>query len=107
MTKLKGSKFRTTLTLEFKGTESGDKTKHSTQVCPQRLKIIFNEIDFDDVFESIFSRNKLNIQKSLGKGLGWIIDSVVDSTMNIFNNKSLSSSSYVKLPKQLDHPRKF
>ena len=47
-----------------------------------------------------------NLQKSLEKGLGWIIDSVVDHTINISKHKPLSCSSYIKLPKKLDHSKK-
>ena len=44
------------------------------------------------------------IQKSLRKGSGWINDSVVDHTINISKYKPLSGSSYIRLPKELDHP---
>ena len=46
-----------------------------------------------------------NLQKLLGKGLGWITDSFVDQTNNISKYKPLSGSSYNKLPKELDHPK--
>ena len=35
-----------------------------------------------------------------------VIDSVIDHTINISEYKPLSGSSYIKLPKELDHPRK-
>ena len=47
-----------------------------------------------------------NIQKSLGKGSGWIIDSVIDYIISISKYNPLVGSSYIKLPKELDHPRK-
>ena len=47
-----------------------------------------------------------NIQKYLGKGSGSIIDSVMDHTINISKYNPLASSSYIKLPKELDLPRK-
>ena len=47
-----------------------------------------------------------NKQKSLGKGSSWIIDLVVDHTINISKYKPLSSSSYIKLLKELDNPKK-
>ena len=47
-----------------------------------------------------------NIHKSLLKGLGWIIDSIIDHTISISKDNPLAGSSYIKLPKQLDHPRK-
>ena len=38
--------------------------------------------------------------------MGWIIDSVVDHTINISKYSPLSGSSYIKLPKELDHLKK-
>ena len=42
----------------------------------------------------------------LGKGLGWIIDSVIDHTVSTSKYNPFTGSSYIKLPKELDHPRK-
>ena len=42
----------------------------------------------------------------LRKGPGWIVDSVLDYTINISKYKPSSGSSYSKLPKELDHPEK-
>ena len=47
-----------------------------------------------------------NIQKSLGKDSGWIIDSVIDHTTSISKYNLLAGGSYIKLPKELYHPRK-
>ena len=58
-----------------------------------------NGSDIDDVFESIYSVIISNIHKSLARGSGWIIDSVVDHTTNISKYKPLAGSSYMKLPK--------
>ena len=57
------------------------------------------------MFQSIYTTIITNIQKSLGKSLDWIIDSVVDHTISISKYYPLVGSSYVKLPKELDHPR--
>ena len=89
----------TTLALVFKKIESEDKTKCDTE-------IITNESDIDDVFQSIYTPIMTNIQKSLGKGLGWIIDSVIDHNIGISKYNPLAGSSHSKLPKELDHPRK-
>ena len=45
------------------------------------------------------------MQKSLGKGSGWITDSVLDHNINCSKSNPLAGSSYTKLPKELDHPR--
>ena len=42
----------------------------------------------------------------MGKGSGWIIDSVIDHTVSISKYNPLAGSSYIKLPKELHHPRK-
>ena len=58
------------------------------------------------MFESIYSTIIWNIQKSLGKGSGWIIDSAIGHTVSISNYNPLTGSSYTELPKELDHQRK-
>ena len=60
----------------------------------------------NNVFESIYSTIISNIQKSLGKGSGWIIYSVIDLTNSISKYNLLAGSSYMKLLKELNHPRK-
>ena len=62
----------------------------------------FNESVIDDVFQSIYSTIS-NIQKSLGKGLAWIIDSVIDHIINISSYNPLAGSSLIKLLKELNH----
>ena len=58
------------------------------------------------MFQSIYTTIITNIQKSLGKGSGWIIDSVIDHTISISKYNPLAGNMYIKLPKELDHPRK-
>ena len=106
MSQFKGFKFVTTLVLVFKKIESKDKTKYDNFYSSSKAKIIINESDIDNVFKSICTTIITNIQKSLGKGSGWIIDSVMDHIISISNYNPLAGSSYIKLPKELDHPRK-
>ena len=58
------------------------------------------------MFQSIYTTVITNIQKSLGKRSGWIIDSVINHTISISKYNPLAGSSYTKLPKELDCPRK-
>ena len=44
--------------------------------------------------------------KHIGQGSGWIIDSVIDYNINVSKYNTLAGSSHIKLPKELDHPRK-
>ena len=63
------------------------------------------ENHIDTVFEPIYSTIISNIQKSPGKSSGWIIDSVIGHTISI-SKYPLARSTYIKLPNELDHPRK-
>ena len=54
--------------------------KHSTDSL---AKAIINESDINDAFESIYTTIISNIQKSLGEGSGWIMDSFIDHNINI------------------------
>ena len=71
-------------TLVFKNIESeGYETKYGNFYSSSKAEIIINESDIDDVFQSIYTTIITNIQKSLGKGSGWVIDSVIDDTISI------------------------
>ena len=88
----------TTLVLVFKKIESEDKTKYDTFYSTSEAEIIINEGDIDDVFQSIYTTNIPNIEKSLGKSSGRIIDSGIDDTISISKYNPLAGSSYIKSP---------
>ena len=46
------------------------------------------------------------IQKPLGKGSGWIIDSFIYHTINTSKYNPLAGTGCIKLPKELDHLKK-
>ena len=83
LTHLKGFKFVTTLVLVFKKIENEDKTKYDNFCFSLKSETVINDSDIDDVFPSIYTIVITKIQKSLGKGSGWIIDSVIDHTISI------------------------
>ena len=83
LTELKGFKFVRALVLELKKKEDDDKTKYSTFYSNPKAETFINESDIDDVFESIYSTIISSMQKSLAKGSGWIIDSVLNHAINI------------------------
>ena len=56
--------------------------------------------------QSIYTTIISNMPKSSGKGSGWINESVIDHTISISKYNPLPRSSYIKLSKELDHPRK-
>ena len=74
--------------------------------CSSKAEIFINESDIENAFKSIYTIIAANIQQSLEKGSGWIIYLVIDCAISISNYNPLPGSSYIKLPKELDHPRK-
>ena len=58
------------------------------------------------MLQSIYTTVRSNTQKSLGKGSGCIIESVIDHTISILKYNCLGRSSYIKLTKELYHLRK-
>ena len=103
---MKGFEFVKKLVLEFKKIKSDDETKYTTFYTSSETEVIIDGSDLEDLFESIYSKIKSNIQKSLAKSPDWIIDSALDHTNNISQYKLLSGSSSIKLSKELDHPKK-
>ena len=106
MTWLKCFIFLSTLVLVFKKIESEYDTKYDNFYSSSKAEIVINEMNIDDAFESIYTTVITNQQKSLEECSGWIIDSVIDHTISISNNNPLARNNCVKLPKELDHPRK-
>ena len=81
LTQLKGSKFVTTLALVLKKIKVAIK-KMINFYPSSKVEVIINESDINDVFQSIYTTIITNIQKYLGKGSGWIIDTVIDHTIS-------------------------
>ena len=100
MTQLKGFKFVTTSVLVFKKIECEDKAKYDTFYSHSKAEKFTNESDIDDVFQWIYTIIISNIQRSLGKGSGWITDSVIDHTISISKYNPLARNSYIKLLKE-------
>ena len=105
MTELRGFKVVTTLVVELNKLESDNGAKCNTFYSNSKKETIINESAIDAVFKSICVTIMSNIQKSLGNGLDWITDSVIDRNINISKYIVLVGSSYIKLYKELDHPK--
>ena len=92
--------------MRLKKIENNDQTKYDIFYSYSKAETIINDCDIDDVFESIYITVISNKQKSLGKGSGWITNSVIDHNVNILKYNPLAGSSYTKLPNKSDYPRK-
>ena len=102
---LRGFTFLRTLVIEFTKIESDNATKYTFFYSNSKAETIINDSSIDDVFESVYIMIASNIQKSLGKGSVSVIDFVKDQ-INISKYNPLAGSSYIKLPKELDHTKK-
>ena len=89
--------------LKKKKQTKNDEKNYSTFYRNSNTETIIN----DQALISVYSPIKSKIEKSLEKGLCWIIDSVTHHTINISKSKSLSGSNYIALLKKLDHLRKI
>ena len=96
----------TKLVLVLKKIESEEKTKYDTFYSNSKAEITIDESDIEDVFESIYTTIISNMQKSLGKGSGWIIDSAIEHNISISKYNLLACNNNTKLLKELDHTRK-
>ena len=96
----------TKLGIMFNKIENEDKTKYNSFYTNSNPEIIINESDINDVFEPIYTTIISNKQKSLRKGLDWIIYSVIDHNISILKYNPLAGRSYIRLAKESDHPRR-
>ena len=103
---MKGFTLATILVLLFKKEEIEDKIKYDNFNLRSKAEIIINESDVYNAFQLISTRTLTKIKKSLGKCSGWIIDSVIGNTISISRYIRLAECIYIKLPKELEHPRK-
>ena len=84
----------------LKKTESEDKAKYDNFYSKNLFIKIYqfiNESDIHDKFQSLYSKIIINIQNSLGKGSGWVIDLAIDHISSSSNYNPLSGSRYIKL----------
>ena len=97
----------TPLALVFKNIENQDKTKYDTFYSHLNNRNNYQwKRHWWCVSINLYTTIISNIQKSLEKGSGWIIDSPIDHTISISKYNLLGGSNYIELPKELDHPKK-
>ena len=92
----------TKLVLVSKKIESEDKRKCDNSYASSKAEIIINESHIDDVFQPIHTIIITGIQISLGKVQAGLLTPYI----SISKYNPLAASSYIKLPKELDHSRK-
>ena len=99
LSELRSFRFVTTSVLVFKEIEGKDETKYDNFYSSSKAEIIINEINIENVFKKAYTTIIANTQKVLGKGSGWINDSVIEHTISMSKYNIFTASSYIKLPK--------
>ena len=95
----------TSLVLVLKKIESEEKAKYDNFFSSSKTEVIINESELM-MLQSIYITIITNTQKSLGKCSDWITNLVIDHITRISKYNPLTGSTYIILPKELDHPRK-
>ena len=104
---LRGFMSLTTLVLVFNKIESKDQIKFDNSYLSLKAEITMKASGIDNLFEPIYSTMISHKQKSLGEGSAWTIDFVIDCTISTSKSNRSAARTYVKLQKELDHPRKW
>ena len=107
LSEFRGFMSLTTLVLVFNKIESKDQIKFDNFYLSLKAEITISQTGIDNLFEPIFSTLMSYIQKFFGEGSAWTIDFVIDCTISTSKYNPLAASTYVKLQKELDHPRKW
>ena len=102
---LKGFKFVATLVLVFKQIESADKTKYDHFYSHKSRNNYQWKWHWWCIWNNLYY-NYIKHKESLRKLSGLIINSVIDNNISISKYKPSAGSSSIRLPKELDHPKR-
>ena len=64
--------------------------------------VINNKFKLDQSFQEITYK----LEYWISHGSGWIVEEIICHYLNLNSYLPLSGSTYIKLPKELDHPMK-
>ena len=100
---IKGFQYQITLQVLLSKVKSSDFIEYST-ICLKSLTktAIGEKYHLNACFNEIIFR----LENWISHGSGWIVDSILNRYLNISSYKSLSGSTYCKLPEELCHPMK-
>ena len=96
-------KYQITLAVLLRKMKNGGEIEYSP-VCFNSLTktVINNKFKLNQSFQEIIYR----LENSISHGSGWIVEEIISQYVNLSSYLPLSGSTYIKLPKELNHPRK-
>ena len=105
LAKLKGIKITIVLKITFAKT-SQENTTYKSAYFQSKASIITNISEINDTLKHDFDEIINKIGNWISEGSGWRIESVDAHYLNRYKYSPLAASSYIKLPKELQHPMK-
>ena len=103
LVELKGFKDQITLQVLLSKVKSMDLIEYATVYLNSLTKtVIGNKYFLDQCFNEIIFR----LENWISHDSGWNVDNILSQYLNISSYKPSSGSTYVKLPKELQHPIK-
>ena len=103
LVELKGFKYQITLCVLLSKVKTSDLTEYSPVYLNSLTKtVIGNGFKLDKCFNEISYR----LESWISHGSGWIVEEIISQYLNLSSYLPLSGSTYIKLPKELDHPMK-
>ena len=100
---LKGFKYQITLAVLLSKVKNSGSIQYSPFYFNSLTKtVINNNFKLDQEFQEIIYR----LENWISHGSGWIVEEIISQYLNLSSYLPLSGSTYVKLPKKLNHPMK-
>ena len=100
---IKGFKYQITVKILLKKYKLNEEIEFAPVYFNSVTKLVINnKFKLEKFFQEILYR----LDAGINNGSGWIIESIESQYINISTYKPLLGSSYIKLPTELDHPRK-
>ena len=103
LNEIKGFKYEIALKILLKKYKLNEEIEFAPVYFNSVTKLVINnKFKLEKFFEKILYR----LDTGINNGSGWIIESIESQYINISTYKPLLGSSYIRLPTELDHPRK-
>ena len=100
---LKGFKYQTTLAVLLSKLKNSRSIEYSPVYLNSLVKtVINNNFKLDQVFQEIIHR----LESWISHESGWIVEETTIQYLNLSSYLPLNGSTYVKLPRELNHPVK-
>ena len=105
LTSMKGLKFVETLRVTSTKMSNG-KIVYDTAYFNSKPQTIINKTEILEALQSSKQQILNMIAQGVSKGSGWTIESVNNHYLNIVQYQPMKGSSYIKLPEELNNPKK-